>query len=450
MTTFSSPTSGGGSAETTNKRLLPFLNEEETPSNTATPKRTKPSMPVVQQTPLSQLLSSVQDRSAVVVTPKRQGYLSWDDYFLAVAVLSSKRSKDPHNPSGACIVDPQNRIVGIGYNGLPRGCSDDVFPWNENKDAPWLHTQKPYVCQAVTNAILNKCSDDVASCRIYVMEFPNSDCAKVIIQSRIEEVVILRTTKTTATNDIEQEEDKDIDIQASRILLNMAGTRIRYVQPSCSSLTLDFVRALTPTAWDTPSKEEDETAAAGSSSSSNELSSKLLLEEAKYDASAVKDNGKRKDYISWQDYFMGMAFLTAQRSKDPNTQVGACIVDEENRIIGLGYNGFPRGCSDDVLPWARGNSNKLLNKYLYVCHAEVNAILNKCSANVKGSTLYVALFPCENCAKMIIQAGIQEVVYMSDSYHNTDGCRASRTMLLCANVKLRRYIPTMQTLVLDF
>jgi dCMP deaminase len=146
---------------------------------------------------------------------------------------------------------------------------------------------------------------------------------------------------------------------------------------------------------------------------------------------------------------MAMAFLTAQRSKDPNTQVGACIVDEENRIIGLGYNGFPSGCSDDLLPWARSNSNGLNNKYLYVCHAEVNAILNKGSANVKGATIYVALFPCQNCAKMIIQSGIKEVVFMSDAYHDTPGCRASRIMFRCAAVKLRQYIPSMKQLVLD-
>jgi dCMP deaminase len=124
----------------------------------------------------------------------------------------------------------------------------------------------------------------------------------------------------------------------------------------------------------------------------------LLIKEADYDPSTAK-NLKRTDSISWPDYFMAMAFLTAQRSKDPNTQVGACIVDADHRIVGLGYNGFPHGCSDGSLPWDRSNRNPLHNKYLYVCHAEVNAILNKDSADVKGATLYVALFPCQNCAK---------------------------------------------------
>ena len=144
-----------------------------------------------------------------------------------------------------------------------------------------------------------------------------------------------------------------------------------------------------------------------------------------------------------------MAFLTAQRSKDPNTQVGACIVDSSKRIVGLGYNGFPRGCSDDRLPWARSNAHPLWNKYLYVCHAEVNAILNRGSANVQGSTIYVALFPCHKCAQMIIQIGIREVVYMCDPYHDTEDCRASRILLTMAKVQLRQYIPTMQQLTLD-
>jgi dCMP deaminase len=170
----------------------------------------------------------------------------------------------------------------------------------------------------------------------------------------------------------------------------------------------------------------------------------LLIQEAGYDP-VLTGSTKRTDYLSWDDYFMAISFLTAQRSKDPNTQVGACIVDADKRIVGLGYNGFPAGCSDDDLPWARQGSSELHKKYLYVCHAEVNAILNKCSADVKGAVLYVALFPCNDCAKMIIQAGIREVVYMSDRYHDSDACRASRIMFKMAGVALRNYIPTMSS-----
>ena len=138
----------------------------------------------------------------------------------------------------------------------------------------------------------------------------------------------------------------------------------------------------------------------------------------------------RANALSWDDYFMSVAFLSSMRSKDPNTQVGACIVNSEKRIVGIGYNGFPRGCSDDALPWARHseNGNELDTKYPYVCHAEVNAILNKNSADVQGCSIYVGLFPCNECAKMIIQSGIREVVFLSDKYKNSNSMIASRKL----------------------
>lgn len=118
-------------------------------------------------------------------------------------------------------------------------------------------------------------------------------------------------------------------------------------------------------------------------------------------------------YLSWDDYFMALAFLSAQRSKDPSKQVGACIVSPARIILGIGYNGFPRGCADSRLPWAKRatSGGALATKYPYVCHAEMNAILNKNAANVAGATLYVTMFPCNECSKLLIQAGIREVVF---------------------------------------
>ena len=138
-------------------------------------------------------------------------------------------------------------------------------------------------------------------------------------------------------------------------------------------------------------------------------------------------------HISWDQYFMGVALLSAKRSKDPSTQVGACIVNEDKRIIGIGYNGFPRGCSDDVFPWGKGDLNKLNTKYPYVVHAEANCILN-CTTSTKGSTLYVSLFPCNECAKLIIQSGIKHIVYMSEKHKGTESDLASRRMLDAAGV----------------
>ncbi len=148
---------------------------------------------------------------------------------------------------------------------------------------------------------------------------------------------------------------------------------------------------------------------------------------------------KREDYISWDEYFMGIALLSAMRSKDPSTQVGACIVNKENRIVSVGYNGFPKGCSDEEFPWERTAENQNDTKYPFVCHAELNAILNSHGREMSGSRIYVALFPCNECAKAIIQAGISEVVYISDKYKDMDGCRASRRMLEAAGIKLTQF-----------
>ena len=137
-------------------------------------------------------------------------------------------------------------------------------------------------------------------------------------------------------------------------------------------------------------------------------------------------------HISWDDYFMGVALLSAKRSKDPSTQVGACLINDDKRIIGIGYNGFPKGCADDVFPW--GKTDSYLNtKYPYVVHAEANAILNSTSS-LKGASLYVTLFPCNECAKLIIQSGIKHIKYMSDKHKDSDADKASKKMLDAAGI----------------
>ena len=147
---------------------------------------------------------------------------------------------------------------------------------------------------------------------------------------------------------------------------------------------------------------------------------------------------KREAYLSWDEYFMGIAVLSAKRSKDPSTQVGACIVNKDNRIISVGYNGMPRCCSDDEFPWDK-NDNPLDSKYLYVCHAELNAILNCDRGNVRDCICYTTLFPCNECAKAIIQSGMSEVVYMEDKYADSDSVVASKKMFDTAGVKYRLY-----------
>lgn len=156
---------------------------------------------------------------------------------------------------------------------------------------------------------------------------------------------------------------------------------------------------------------------------------------------------KRGDYISWDEYFMGVALLAAKRSKDPNTQVGACIVDRNNIILSTGYNGFPYGCSDDVYPWERTGND---TKYNYVVHAELNAILNASGKDLHGARLYVDLFPCNECAKAIIQSGIAEVVYLYDKYADSPQTVASKKMLISAGVRLTRFETPKNKIVLDF
>ncbi|MBE6351583.1 MAG: dCMP deaminase family protein [Treponema bryantii] len=156
---------------------------------------------------------------------------------------------------------------------------------------------------------------------------------------------------------------------------------------------------------------------------------------------------KREDYINWNEYFMGVAILASKRSKDPNTQVGACIVDENNIILSTGYNGFPYGCSDDEFPWERSGED---TKYKYVVHAELNAILNARGKNLNNARIYVDLFPCNECAKAIIQSGIKEVVYLYDKYADTKETIASKKMLASAGVKTTCFIPTIKKIEIDF
>ena len=150
---------------------------------------------------------------------------------------------------------------------------------------------------------------------------------------------------------------------------------------------------------------------------------------------------KREDYISWTEYFMGIALLSAERSKDNGTQVGSCIVSREHKILSMGYNGMPTGCLDDAMPWGREGA-PLETKYMYVCHAELNAILNSAGVSLRGAVLYTTLFPCNECAKAIIQSGISEVVYLSDKYADSEMIIASKKMFDMVGVSYTAYKPT--------
>lgn len=159
---------------------------------------------------------------------------------------------------------------------------------------------------------------------------------------------------------------------------------------------------------------------------------------------------KRNDYIEWDEYFMAIALLSAQRSKDPHTQVGACIKNVDNKVVAAGYNGLPIGCSDDTYPWTKNTENPLDNKHMYMCHAELNAILSKNSADVKNCTMYVTLFPCNECTKVIIQSQIREIIYLSDKHSHKPATIASKKMLDTVGISYTKFIPKRATISIDF
>ena len=158
---------------------------------------------------------------------------------------------------------------------------------------------------------------------------------------------------------------------------------------------------------------------------------------------------KRTGYITWDEYFMGIALLSAHRSKDPNTQVGACIVNAQNRIMSMGYNGLPTGCDDDAFPW-EAQGEHMDTKYPYVCHAELNAILNAGGRSLEGCKIYVALFPCNECAKAIIQCGIKEVLYLSDKYAGSPYFEAGKRMFAAAGVRFTQLALDRESVTIDF
>lgn len=181
----------------------------------------------------------------------------------------------------------------------------------------------------------------------------------------------------------------------------------------------------------------------------NDLITPTLLNYFDGEYFGIGNSMKREGYLSWDEYFMGVAKLSGMRSKDPHTQVGCCIVSQDNKILSMGYNGFPRGCSDDDFPWDREADNELLTKYPFVTHSELNAILNYRGGSLEGAKLYVSLFPCNECAKAIIQSGIGTVIYDCDKYCSSCSTRASKKMFDAAGVRYYQYQETGRKIQID-
>ncbi|KAK3929990.1 Deoxycytidylate deaminase [Frankliniella fusca] len=342
-------------------------------------------------------------------TKKREDYILWDDYFMSIAFLVSNRSKDPSTQVGACIVNKQNRIVGQGYNGMPRRCRDHEFPWDKTSSNP-LETKYFYVCHAEMNAIFNKNCADISNCKIYTVLFPCNQCAKTIIQSGITEVVYMCDKNRNKPEAI-----------ASLKMLKAAGVICRKLERKVVGYKIDFNQCVCV-----------------------ECPENKIVRAPRFgDASRAREN-----CLPWKDYFLALSILVAKRSKCPDLQLGACIVNEDNCIVGQGYNGMPMGCSDDAFPWGTESPNPLENKYLYECHAELNAILNA-GLKLKGCVMYTMVFPCNECAKAIIQSGIKKVVYLQLPKDDPQ-IKAAKKMFHAAKVKYRQHKPKQEVVFLDF
>ncbi|MDR0860903.1 MAG: hypothetical protein LBO09_08275 [Candidatus Peribacteria bacterium] len=318
--------------------------------------------------------------------------LSWEQSFMFAAILASKRSKYPCS-QGACIVNDDNIIIGTGYTGTPKGV-------NELDEKGKVKNFSPeYLLEGEVNAILNRTQQNLKGSTIYVLWFPGYEAAKSIIQSGIKHVIYFGGM---------QENDEGI---ATARMFHKSGVEFHPFDDELEGV-IDFDLYGD---WNNgPTEERPE---------------------------YVSDD--EVPYLTWDEYFMGMAVLASLRSKDPSTRVGACIASQEYKIIGTGYNGFPRierGNNDKVFPWTKSN-DLLKNRNTYVIHAEENALWNANFFQVQGSALYVTLFPCVKCTSKVIQAGIKEVVYLSVRGKHYE---ESNNFLEEVGIKTRKFIPRMQ------
>ncbi|MDR2540210.1 MAG: hypothetical protein LBD11_00025 [Candidatus Peribacteria bacterium] len=320
--------------------------------------------------------------------------LSWEESFMLAAMLASKRSKYP-NPQGACIVNSNNIIIGTGYTGTPRG----VKEIDENGKVK--HFPAEYLIEGEINAILNRTQQSIKGSTMYVIDFPGHEAAKSMIQSGIKHIIYYK-------RDL-----RNISCLAAEKMFQKSGVEFHPFDDELEEFLIDF--DLYGDWKQTHTKDE--------------------IFECSCDDEVP--------YLSWDEYFMGMAILASLRSKDPSTRVGACIASQKNKIIGTGYNGFPRveqKDNDKLFSWEK-SEDFLKNRNTYVVHSEENALWNANFFQVEDSTMYVSLFPCVKCTSKLLQAGIKEVVYLSVRGKHY---QESIEFLEDVGIKVRKFIPRMQ------
>uniref|UniRef100_A0A183BHG6 Probable deoxycytidylate deaminase n=1 Tax=Globodera pallida TaxID=36090 RepID=A0A183BHG6_GLOPA len=409
---------------------------------------------------------------ALTNSPKkmRTDYLSWDEFFMGVALMAAQRSKDPVTQVGACIV-MENMVVGVGYNGMPIGCLDDEMPWGK-EDADPLNNKYLYVCHKRLASQISRIDDGMTTPPAF-LNVMSDEGSKNGGTKRKNKFVELPPTPPPSQlsnfvpNPNSLTAHSSASTSSASLLNNYFSGILQFAHSplNLASIASSLNASPTPPSFASPvpqTSSASQILLANIQCADQQQQHGLLMTLAKKPPSenAVVSSGgeptmaltnspkkMRTDYLSWDEFFMGVALMAAQRSKDPVTQVGACIV-MENMVVGVGYNGMPIGCLDDEMPWGKEDADPLNNKYLYVCHAEMNAILNKNSASVNGSTLYTTLFPCAECAKMIIQSRISRVVYL----HDKKGVQmeASRRLFTVTGVQFSQYVPLRSEVILRF
>lgn len=296
-------------------------------------------------------------------------------------------------------MNQDKKIVGIGYNGFPIGCSDEEFPWSKDTPDP-LQNKYLYVCHAEVNAILNKNSADIKGCLIYVGLFPCNGCAKMIIQSQIKKVIYFS----------DKYADKPSTI-ASKKLLDAAG--VEYIQFSPSTL--------------------------------NGCIELNFLDINHIEQLEINERNAASKYLCWNDFFMSIAVLASYRSKVPKIQMGACIINAENKIVGIGYYGLPIGCNYNNFSYLTAD-----DRDLYFCHAEMNAIANKNCESVKNCSIYAIQFPCCECAKILIQSGIKKIYYLKYEPFDSIDSKAACRMFDAVNIEYVKHEMVTSKVVIDF
>jgi dCMP deaminase len=349
------------------------------------------------------------DRSAFI-SIKHGSHMSHNDFIMNLACLTALRSRDPSTQVGACIINQERRIVGLGFNDFPRRFDGDInkdfdLPLDRESADSALNTKNLYMCHAARHAILNKNSTNLRDCSLFATILPCNECFKLIAQSGIKKVYYLTDSKDNWTNEF-----KEL-IKGSKVMSAICG--IELIEYTIMK-PIDFGERLTIPI--------------------NLVSSLKIPDELKNIGFNPKYQTKEQSAAFGEhQYYMSVAHLSGARSKDPNKQVGACIVDQNGKIISCGYNGFPNDAKDKF-PWNNPNGMNVNSKHMYVCHAELNAIVNKYDVDVAGCTLYVTLHPCYNCAQIIIQSQIKKVFY-----YGIDGKKADKDEFKASKVLFAKY-----------